>query len=213
MTPKLSFPARGLYAITQTDNRTLDDIVADVEAVLRGGALVVQYRDKNPHDAEALARRLAVLCHNYNVPLLINDNAELAAKVGADGVHLGKDDGGIEQARALLGPHAIIGISCYNSLERALLAQSQGASYVAFGRFFPSHSKPLAAPAQLETLRQAKAVINLPIVAIGGILPDNGATLLTAGADVLAVIGGLFDNSLPTQCPEQSALAFKPLFL
>ncbi len=209
MTAKFSFPARGLYAISQTDHRTLDAIVADVEAVLRGGAQVVQYRDKNPHDTEALASRLVMLCHDYKVPLLINDNAALAAQVGADGVHLGKDDGDIGPARALLGPQAIIGVSCYDSLERALLAQSQGASYVAFGRFFPSHSKPLAAPAQLETLQQAKAVINLPIVAIGGILPDNGAGLLAAGADVLAVIGGLFDDGLP----EQSALAFKPLFL
>jgi len=122
-------------------------------------------------------------------------------------VHLGQTDGNIAQARKQLGQNAIIGVSCYNSLELAITAETEGANYVAFGRFFPSTSKPLAAPAQLQTLHQAKAKLNVPIVAIGGILPENGQSLLKAGADLLAVIGGLFDHE-----PEQSARAYQELF-
>jgi thiamine-phosphate pyrophosphorylase len=141
------------------------------------------------------------------VPLLINDDIELAALVGADGVHLGREDGAVTQARKQLGNDAIIGVSCYNFVELAVAAQKQGATYAAFGRFFPSSSKPLAAPAQIETLRQAKLALTIPIVAIGGILPDNGGQLLEAGADLLAVIGGIFDDQ-----PEQSARAYQALF-
>ena len=203
----MRFPDRGLYAITQTDNKSGDTIINEVEAALRGGAVIVQYRDKNPADAFLLATELVKVCHRYNVPLIINDDVELAATVGADGVHIGKEDGAIAQARIRLGSAAIIGVSCYNFVEQALDAQAQGATYVAFGRFFPSSSKPLAAPAKIETLRLAKQQLTIPIVAIGGILPENGAQLLAAGADLLAVIGGLFDGR-----PEQSALAYQALF-
>ena len=201
------FPARGLYAITQTDNKSGTAVINDVEAAIRGGAVIVQYRDKNPADARLLATELVKVCHRYDIPLIINDDVELAAKVGADGVHIGKEDGAIAQARMRLGNTAIIGVSCYDFIEQALDAQAQGATYVAFGRFFPSSSKPLAAPAKIETLRLAKQRLNIPIVAIGGILPENGAQLLAAGADLLAVIGGLFDDR-----PEQSARAYQSLF-
>ncbi|RIZ69575.1 MAG: thiamine phosphate synthase [Methylococcales bacterium] len=203
----MRFPARGLYAITQTDHKSPDLIVNEVIAAIKGGAVVVQYRDKNPSDAIYLASELLKVCHRSNVPLLINDDVELAAKIGADGVHIGKEDGAIAQARLHLGEKAIIGVSCYNFVDQAVDVERQGATYVAFGRFFPSTSKPLAAPAQLETLQQAKLKISVPIVAIGGILPDNGGQLLAAGADLLAVIGGLFEND-----PEQSARAFRALF-
>ena len=203
----MRFPARGLYAITQTDNKSGDTVIKEVEAAIRGGAVIVQYRDKNPFDALFLARELVKICHQYNVPLIINDDVELAARAGADGVHIGKEDGAIVQARQHLGEDAIIGVSCYDFVERAIEAQAQGATYVAFGRFFPSSSKPLAAPARIETLQQAKRLLNIPIVAIGGILPENGAQLLAAGADLLAVIGGLFDSQ-----PEQSARAYQALF-
>ncbi len=203
----MRFPASGLYAITQTDNKSGDTIIAEVGAAIRGGAVIVQYRDKNPADALFLARELIKICHRHNVPLIINDDVELAARTGADGVHIGKDDGAIAQAREQLGDEAIIGVSCYNFVERAIEAQAQGATYVAFGRFFPSSSKPLAAPAKIETLQQAKRLLNIPIVAIGGILPENGAQLLAAGADLLAVIGGLFESQ-----PEQSARAYQALF-
>jgi len=203
----IKFPASGLYAITQTDNKSGDAIINEVAAAIKGGAAVVQYRDKNPLDAPFLARELVKICHRHSVPLLINDDIELAALVGADGVHLGREDGAVAQARKQLGNDAIIGVSCYDFVEQAVLAQAQGATYAAFGRFFPSSSKPLAAAARIETLRQAKLELTIPIVAIGGILPDNGAQLLAAGADLLAVIGGLFDHQ-----PEQSARAYQALF-
>jgi len=203
----MRFPKRGLYAITQTDNKSVDTIIKEVIAAIRGGAVIVQYRDKNPLDADFLAKELVKVCHQRKVPLLVNDDVELAFRVGADGVHIGKEDGVIAQARKRLGNNAIIGVSCYNFVEQALEAQGKGATYVAFGRFFPSSSKPLAAPAQIETLQHAKRLLTIPIVAIGGILPENGAQLLTAGADLLAVIGGLFECQ-----PEQSARAYQALF-
>ncbi len=204
----MKFPAKGLYAITQTDNKSADTIIKEVVAVIKGGAVVVQYRDKNPVDAIALAAKLVEVCHEYHVPLLINDDVDLAIAVGADGVHIGKEDGAIAHARARLGATAIIGASCYNSVELALEAQAQGATYVAFGRFFPSNSKPLAAPAELTTLQAAKLKISVPTVAIGGILPENAGQLLNAGADLLAVIGGLFDKD----DIEESARQYKALF-
>ena len=203
----MSFPINGLYAITQTEHKSCDTIVIEVEAALRGGAVVVQYRDKQPLDADHLASQLLKLCQQYCVPLLINDDVALAERIGADGVHIGREDGSIERARQRLGEQAIIGVSCYDSVEHAQQAQDQGATYVAFGRFFPSSSKPLALPASLETLRIAKQMLTIPIVAIGGILPENGSLLLEAGADLLAVIGGLFDEQ-----PEQAARTYQALF-
>ena len=203
----MKFPLRGLYAITQIKNKTADIIINEVIAAIKGGAVVVQFRDKESLDAIYLADQLVKVCHEYKVPLLINDDIELAIKVGADGVHIGREDGAISEARDRLGADAIIGVSCYNFVEQAFDAQEQGATYVAFGRFFPSSSKPLAAPAELDTLRKAKFLLDIPIVAIGGILPENGGSLLTAGADLLAVIGGLFETQ-----PEQSARAYKALF-
>lgn len=193
------FPRQGLYAITQTENRTDDEIIAAVTAVLKGGAAVLQYRDKSVNDNHALARELLRLCQSYQIPFIINDDVVLAEKLGANGVHLGKQDGDVVSARQRLGAQAIIGISCYNSLDRAKTMQDQGADYVAFGRFFPSTSKPLAAPADLETLKIAKQVLTIPIVAIGGILPNNACQLLDAGADVLAVIAGVFSAEDPEQ--------------
>lgn len=203
----IQFPESGLYAITQTENKSPDTIINEVAAAIKGGAVVVQYRDKNPVDALFLARELVKICHQHNLPLLINDDIELASLVGADGVHLGREDGAVTQARNLLGNNAIIGVSCYDCVERAIAAEGQGATYAAFGRFFPSSSKPLAAPAHIETLRLAKCALTIPIVAIGGILPDNGGQLLAAGADLLAVIGGIFDDQ-----PEKSARAYQALF-
>lgn len=206
------FPARGLYAITQAQNNpnktnSADALFEAVAAAIQGGARVIQYRDKNPVDAAYIARELVNICHQHDVPLIINDDIELALRSNADGVHLGKDDGEIIVARKRLGNAAIIGVSCYSSVDRALIAQALGATYVAFGRFFPSSSKPLAAPADRDTLRQAKTAIHLPIVAIGGILPENGGQLLAAGADLLAVIGGVFDHE-----PKSAALSYRCLF-
>jgi thiamine-phosphate pyrophosphorylase len=204
----MKFPDSGLYAITQTENKTYQQVIEDVTAAIKGGAVVVQYRDKNPVDANYLATELLKVCHSHNVPFIINDDVELAAKIGAEGVHLGKHDADIFQARQRLGAEAIIGVSCYNDINLALATQQQGANYVAFGRFFPSSSKPLASPAQISTLTAAKKLIQVPIVAIGGILPENAEELLTAGADLLAAIGGVFDS--PNV--ETSAHAYQRLF-
>jgi thiamine-phosphate pyrophosphorylase len=204
----MRFPSHGLYAITQTEHKSPSTIIKEVTAAIQGGAVIVQYRDKHPEDALLLATELVDVCRQHQVPLIINDHISLAAAVGADGVHLGKDDGDIALARKELGGNAIIGVSCYDSLERALSAQQQGANYAAFGRFYPSSSKPLAAPATIATLLQAKQTLDIPIVAIGGILPENGKALLDAGANFLAVIGGLFDYE-----PEQAARAYRSLFI
>jgi len=182
----------GLYAIT--DGAPAPDLLAGVEAAIRGGARLVQYREKSAETArrEAEARALLELCRGHGVPLIINDDVGLASAIGADGVHLGKDDGRVDAARVRLGPRAIIGVSCYDSLERALAAAREGADYVAFGSFFASDTKPGAVRAPLELLQHARSRLDIPLCAIGGITPENSAALLTAGADMLAVIKGLF---------------------
>lgn len=205
---KMIAPASGLYAITAEHHASPEALGQAVNAALRGGAKMIQYRAKSATNRLQEARLLLVQCWLFNVPLIINDDVELALAVGADGVHLGQDDGSIVEARHRLGERAILGVSCYDSVDRALEAQQQGADYVAFGRFFPSASKPHAPCAQLETLRLAKERLHIPIVAIGGITPQNGGPLLEAGADLLAVIDGVFGS-----CdPEQAAAAFGPLF-
>ena len=194
----MKFPQKGLYGITQTENKSISHILIEVEAALTAGIAVLQYRDKHPIDALLLAQQLSQLCRRYAVPLIINDDIELALMVGADGVHLGRDDSCLASARAVLGPDAIIGVSCYNDLYTAQKMAEQGADYVAFGRFYPSGTKPLAAPADTQTLTLAKNSIQVPIVAIGGILPENGQALIDAGADLLAVVGGIFDHEPET---------------
>ncbi len=196
----IKMPLKGLYAVTQTDNKSSQQIYDEIHAVLDGGAVIVQYRNKQPITKKQEIERvnkLLTLCHRYNAPLIINDNIDLAKETGADGVHLGIQDDSLEVAKHVLGEHSIIGLSCYNSLENALIAQQNRATYVAFGRFFPSSSKPLAHPAEIEMLKIAKKQLTIPIVAIGGILPCNGAELLNAGADLLAVIGALFNENNP----------------
>jgi thiamine-phosphate pyrophosphorylase len=198
MTPSTANPAqpalRGLYVITDEhlmNDHTFETMVAQA---IDGGARLVQYRDK--HSPAARRRRqataLAHLCRARNVLLIVNDDIELAAAVNAHGVHLGKDDPALDHARRELGNQAIIGVSCYNQLDRALAAQQAGADYVAFGRFFVSPTKPDAVPATLDLLRTARERLGLPIAAIGGITPENGASLVQAGADMLAVISGVF---------------------
>ena len=184
----------GLYAITDTELIPTGQLTNCVTRAIAGGASVIQYRNKQTADLACHheAAALTTLCRQHTIPLIINDDAELAAAVGASGVHLGKSDVSIQQARAQLGPQAIIGVSCYNDIERAIAAVAAGADYVAFGRFFPSHSKPDAQQADTRVLSQARQQLDRPIVAIGGITPDNGQALLTAGANLLAVIHGVF---------------------
>lgn len=184
----------GLYAIADTGY--LDDVqlIPAVRAAIDGGARTIQYRDKASDTVtrERQAHALAVLCRQTGTLFLTNDDVMLAKKIGADGVHLGRDDMTPTSARAILGSNAVIGVSCYNDLARAREAEQSGANYIAFGSFFPSRTKPKAVPAPLSLLTEARAALHVPIVAIGGITPENGAALLAAGADALAVIDGVF---------------------
>jgi thiamine-phosphate pyrophosphorylase len=170
-------------------------LVRKVRMALVGGARAVQYRSKS---ADAALRReqgaaLLALCRAARVPLLVNDDLELAQSLGADGLHLGREDAPIAEARARLGPGRILGASCYDRLEVALAARSAGADYVAFGSAFSSATKPGAARAPLALYREAKARVDIPIVAIGGITRGNARSLIEAGADAVAVISALFD--------------------
>lgn len=191
------WPARGLYAITP-DERDTARLLARVRAVVDAGACWLQYRNKTADDRlrREQASALLPLCRAAGVPLIVNDDWRLAAAIGADGAHLGEDDGEIGEARAALGSDALLGASCYDSLERARDAVTRGANYVAFGAFFPSPTKPHARRA-CPTLLQASAALGMPRVAIGGITPDNGRALVAAGADLLAVISGVFDAPDP----------------
>jgi len=181
---------RGLYAITDGPRDDLLDVCA---SALAGGASLLQYRDKT---ADASRRRaeataLLLLCRTHGVPLIINDDALLAQAVGADGVHLGEDDSDLADVRERLGSDAIIGVSCYDSLERAADLARRGADYLAFGAFFASPTKPGARRAK-PALLQAARRFGRPLVAIGGITPDNAHSLIDAGADFVAAITGVF---------------------
>ena len=197
---------RGLYAITDGPRA---DLVGAVRAALLGGATLVQYRDKTDDAPRRLreARELTRLCAEFSVPLIINDDVELVARCGAAGAHLGEHDADLARARARLGEHAIIGVSCYDALQRARDAAAAGADYLAFGAFFPSTTKPGARRATPALLREARA-LGLPLVAIGGITPENGGALIAAGADCLAVVAGVFGATDIRAAAEQ----FKKLF-
>ncbi|MFA6920959.1 MAG: thiamine phosphate synthase [Gallionella sp.] len=183
----------GLYAITPEQSDTAE-LLRQARLALQGGARVLQYRNKQGSAAQRLEQASALrgLTREFTVPLIINDDAALAKQVDADGVHLGGEDGSVAVARAMLGSKKMIGVSCYNQLSLAHQAVREGADYVAFGAFFASKIKPSAPVVTTDLLRQARREISLPLVAIGGISVQNGETLLSAGADALAVISALF---------------------
>ncbi|HHB92468.1 MAG TPA: thiamine phosphate synthase [Thioploca sp.] len=193
---------QGLYAITDS-NLILDSIlIQSVEQAIIGGAKIIQYRNKKQIQYIKQAIILKKLCQQYQIPLIINDDIQLAKQIKADGVHLGKNDLKLSQARNILGNKAIIGISCYNRISLAEQAIADGATYVAFGSFFNSSTKPQATLCEIDILRQARKNFSCPIVAIGGITPTNGSSLINAGADCLAVINGIFgqkDITIATQ--------------
>tara|TARA_R110002074_G_scaffold145034_1_gene293255 strand:+ start:119003 stop:119626 length:624 start_codon:yes stop_codon:yes gene_type:complete len=184
---------KGLYAITP-DISDAEVLLKKVEQALQGGVSLLQYRDKISSADEKLDRAMAlqVLCLKYRIPLIINDDAELALECGAEGVHLGQSDGSIKEARELLGKKAIIGATCHHQLELAITAERQGADYVAFGRFFNSRTKPSAPLASVETLIAAKNSVSIPLVAIGGINHANAGSLINAGVDYIAVVEKIF---------------------
>lgn len=189
----LEFPG-GVYALTPETADT-ERLLAQVEAALTGGVAAVQYRDKSGDVARRheQASELVALCRRFGVPLIVNDDLRLADLTDADGVHLGRDDGSLREARIILGKDKFVGASCYQSLELAQAAQAAGADYVAFGSFFASPTKPAAPRAGPDLLREAAPVIRVTLVAIGGITLANAPRLLDAGADCLAVLSALFD--------------------
>jgi thiamine-phosphate pyrophosphorylase len=185
---------RGLYAITPDwpDSRRL---IEAVEAALEGGAAMVQLRRKRqPSDmVREEAAALSALCRRYGVPFIVNDDVRLAADCAADGVHLGRDDGSVAAAREVLGAGKLIGVSCYGDVARVRAAEADGADYAAIGSLFPSGTKPAAVGTSLSTLTAARRETRIPLVGIGGINVENASDVKAAGADMIAVIGALFD--------------------
>ena len=199
----------GLYAVTP-DLADTELLCRKVEAALAGGAKILQYRNKttSPELRREQAARLQALCRKRGVPFIVNDDIELAVALGADGVHLGKDDGPARAARDRIGESMLLGISCYDSLARADAALAEGADHIAFGAAFPSRVKPNAVHASAALFAQARARYRVPIVAIGGITVDNAPALIAAGVDAIAVISALFD----APDVEHAASSFTALF-
>nr|WP_294840766.1 thiamine phosphate synthase [uncultured Methylotenera sp.] len=185
---------KGLYAITP-DEQDTDVLLAKVAAALQGGIGVLQYRNKlADHKLQTQqARALLPLCRQYQVPFIINDSIKLCLTLDADGVHLGADDGNLAESRTRLGKNKILGASCYNRFDLAVSAQKLGADYVAFGACFASSTKPNAPVAGLHLFTQAKAELQVPAVAIGGITLENAPLAIAAGADSIAVINAIFN--------------------
>lgn len=189
---------RGLYAITDCEHHSPSKVIETSEKILAAGISLLQYRHKGSDHNEVikLGKQLVSLCHQYNTPFIMNDNPDIAETLGADGIHLGKEDGRLADVRAKY-PEMLIGISCYNDLQRAIKAEKEGADYIAFGAFYPTAIKPNAVTASPETMLEAKSKLKIPVVAIGGITPENGKTLIEHGADFLAVISGLYSDPDP----------------
>ena len=184
----------GLYAVTP-DLADTAELLRRARAALLGGARLLQYRNKGADGARRReqAGALLGLCREFGAPLIVNDDLALALEIGADGAHLGREDGDLAAARAALGPGRLLGVSCYDAMERAREAKRNGADYVAFGSFFASPTKPAAVRAPLSLPAQARAELGLPVCAIGGITLQNAPQLLAAGVGLLAVITDLFE--------------------
>lgn len=200
----------GLYALTPdiSDTTTLS---ARTSAALSGGASAVQYRNKSAPTAlrREQAEALRALCKERDAIFIVNDDVDLARAVAADGVHVGRDDESAAAARARLGPAAIVGVSCYDSLDRAASAVAAGADYIAFGSFHPSSTKPQAVRAQPQLLVAAKARWPVTVVAIGGITAANARPLIAAGADALAVLSAVFDAPDVTVAARELVACFR----
>jgi len=199
----------GLYVITDPELCS-NSLIEKVEQAILGGAQIIQYRNKTSTAQTQFneAQALQTLCQKYQRTFIINDDVELALKVNADGVHLGRTDGDIRLTRKAFGKDKIIGVTCHNEIDAGLSAQQQSADYVAFGRFYPSKTKPSAPPADISTLQLAKAQLCIPVVAIGGISVENAANLIEAGADMLAVIHAVFAHSNTRQAASEIAQLF-----
>jgi thiamine-phosphate pyrophosphorylase len=202
-------PLRGLYLVTPdtADSRAL---LEGVECALRGRPALLQYRSKQPDATlqSEQAQAVAKLCRQAGVRFIVNDSLELAQATGADGVHLGRDDGDLRTAREVLGSGRILGVTCYNEWSRAQEAVAAGADYVAFGAVFASPTKPAAVHAPLELLARARHELRVPVAAIGGITLANAPMAVAAGADLLAVISDVFDDP----DPGARAAAYRAIF-
>jgi thiamine-phosphate pyrophosphorylase len=185
---------RGLYAITDQKLIPREHFVATVEAAVRGGATMVQLREKDVAPAEVirLGKEILAVTRRYGALLIVNDHPAVAREIGADGVHVGREDPPVAEARALLGPQAIIGASCYGEVEQAVAAEQAGADYVAFGTPFPSPTKPKRTDIALDIFQAAQQRVQVPVFAIGGITLANAQQIIDAGADGIAVVSGVF---------------------
>ena len=198
----------GLYVITDKKLIKRAGFIETVEKSIKGGARIVQLREKDTPQNEILnlGRELLKLTRRYDVPLIINDSPELAKEIGADGVHLGGGDTSIKNARAILGDEIIIGVSCYNQIERGLNAVQNGADYVAFGTPYYTPTKPEREPTPLEVLKEAVYVISqIPVFAIGGITKENASEILGTGVDGIAVITSVFGSPDPENAARELA--------
>lgn len=204
---------KGLYAVTP-DEQDTDVLLAKVEAALLGGINILQYRNKQANHKLLTQQAQAILplCRQYNVPLIINDSVKLCLALDADGVHIGAEDGNLSEVRTRLGPNKILGASCYNRFELALVAQQSGADYVAFGACFASKTKPNAPIASLDLFKLAQAQLHIPAVAIGGIILSNALQAIDAGASAIAVINAIFNNSDVKLSTQQFAQLFDTNF-
>ncbi len=196
---------QGLYVIADAECIGKKNIISETQEVLSAGVKIIQYRDKinSLTKKTIIAKQLLKLTNTYQSLLVINDDVNLAKSINADGVHLGKDDFSIEKARNILGKNKIIGASCYADFKNAKPAIQASADYIAFGSFFSSAIKPQAPKADTMLIKQAKSEFTTPICAIGGITPQNAATVLNAGADMIAVISGIFNASSPQQAVQE----------
>lgn len=200
---------RGFYLVTPNWTDT-ERLLAATESALRGGAAMVQYRYKDSGQALRLeqATALLALCRRYRRPLVINDHIDLCMRIDADGVHLGAQDAALAQARLALGEDKIVGASCYGDLALARAAQTAGASYAAFGGFYPSPVKKydfVTSPTVLETARRE---LTLPLVVIGGMTPENAAPLVARGADMVAAITSVYGSLDPEAAARRMAALF-----
>ena len=203
---------KGLYVITDKKLIPRDMFIETVEKAIRGGAKIIQLREKDTPEEEIikLGKELLKITRKYGIPLIINDSSKLAREIGADGIHLGRDDPGIFQARRLLGSHAVIGVSCYGEIERGLRAEKEGADYVAFGTPFFTPTKPDRKSTPFEVLREAKRrITKIPVFAIGGITKENAQSVLETGVDGLAVITAVFSSPNPEEAARSLAEFFE----
>jgi thiamine-phosphate pyrophosphorylase len=184
---------KGLYLVTPDWDDT-DRLLDATHRALEAGAVLVQYRHKTAGAAlrAEQAAALLALCRRHGRPLVVNDHVELCMRLDADGVHVGGTDAKPADVRALLGPDKIVGVSCYGQLDLAVKAQASGASYVAFGGFYPSRVKVYEVSTPLHIVAQAKAQLTVPVVVIGGMTVDNARPLVTLGADMVAAISSVY---------------------